>query len=131
MTAPRVRDLFDRIGASARDRDRVTREAADDTDGAAELVAQRGPRVIALDSIHAVAPSDADKKRLARALRSAADSGAIVLVVAHEARAGNVAGTAEPEQRGDALIRVTPDVIEGIKCRWAEPTTIARKRPIV
>lgn len=81
---------------------------------------------VVIDSLHEWAESPGAVVALMGRLRAQRRQGQTIVVIAHEARAGNVRGDQGSEYRGDVVIRLTPREVSAVKCRWTIPVKVKR-----
>jgi predicted ATP-dependent serine protease len=126
MTAGRLREYFDRARFRRADRARVRRHALEHWTEVVEELERGSPPLVVVDSLHALASTDADRKAFIRALRPFVQTTSLVLMICHLSRRGGVSGTTFVEYMGDACIIVSRDAFTCEKARWAPNTVVPR-----
>lgn len=129
MGAARTASVFAVARASARAKRLIERRAVRQWAAVRRILEASSPRVcgVVLDSLHAVTRGDKERAAAARWLRRwARKSGVLVFVVCRLSKDGHVAGVADVEYEGDAVVMVSRSEVWGEKCRFGVESRVSR-----
>lgn len=127
MGAERTRGVFALAGVEKTKR--VMRLEATSVVHIKAALAEKQYCAVVIDSLHAIAGSDAKRAKYAKwFLRYARESGALVFLICRLSRDGEVKGSVDVGYEADATVYVSKSEVWADKCRWAAESRVSRRK---